>query len=119
MEHVGGSLAASTARSTDGYSGTRASSAAWSCAAAVADDYHVFAVEWEPRSIVWRLDGTPYHRATPSELAPHEWVFEQPFYLLLNLAVGGTFGGDVADGTVFPQALSVDYVRVFEAASAS
>jgi beta-glucanase (GH16 family) len=75
----------------------------------------VFGVEWEPGRIVWRLDGKPYHRATPAEVAPHSWVFEQPFFLLLNLAVGGTFGGRVAGDTPFPQALRVDYVRVFRA----
>lgn len=81
----------------------------------VADDYHVYAVEWEPELIVWSFDGKPYHRATPRDVAPNAWVFEQPFYLLLNLAVGGTFGGEVAESTPFPQALRVDYVRVFEA----
>lgn len=81
----------------------------------VADDYHVYAVEWEPGLIVWCFDGKPYHRATPQDVAPNAWVFEQPFFLLLNLAVGGTFGGEVAAATTFPQSVRVDYVRVFEA----
>jgi beta-glucanase (GH16 family) len=79
----------------------------------VGDDFHVFAIDWEPGLIVWSLDGQPYHRASPAGVAPRSWVFEQPFYLLLNLAVGGTFGGDVPDSTSFPQALCVDYVRAF------
>jgi beta-glucanase (GH16 family) len=81
----------------------------------VADDFHVFSVDWEPGLIVWSVDDTAYHRATPADVAPSPWVFEHPFSLLLNVAVGGTFGGPVADGTSFPQAMHVDYVRVFAA----
>jgi beta-glucanase (GH16 family) len=98
-----------------GYSGDDGYVGSIQLAVDVADDYHVFAVEWQPGLIVWYLDGEPYHRVSPRDLARHSWVFEHPFYLLLNLAVGGTFGGDVPDGTVFPQELVVDYVRVFEA----
>ena len=81
----------------------------------VADGFHVFAVEREPGQIVWSVDGAPYLRARPEDLAPSDWVFEGPFYLLLNLAVGGTFGGTVGEETSFPQAMHVDYVRVFDA----
>ena len=81
----------------------------------LADDDHVFAVDWEPGQIVWSVDDLRYHRATPLDVEPGPWVFESPFYLLLNLAVGGTFGGPVARETAFPQALSVEYVRVYAA----
>jgi beta-glucanase (GH16 family) len=102
-----------------GYSGDDGVVGSVELAVDVADDDHVFAVDWEPGLIVWSLDGTPYHHVSSRDVAPREWVFEQPFYLLLNLAVGGTFGGDVPNSTTFPQALRVDYVRVFEAVSAS
>jgi beta-glucanase (GH16 family) len=100
-----------------GYSGDGGLAASVDLPKDVADDYHVFGVEWEPGRIVWCLDGKPYHHATPQAVAPNAWPFEQPFYLLLNLAVGGTFGGEVAEETSFPQALRVDYVRVFRAAA--
>lgn len=80
----------------------------------VADAFHVFAVDWRPGHITWTLDGAAYMRAEPRDLAPHEWVFDRPFFLLLNLAVGGHFGGPVGQDTAFPQRLIVDYVRVYE-----
>ncbi|MDX6510757.1 MAG: hypothetical protein QOE36_261 [Gaiellaceae bacterium] len=80
----------------------------------VAEDFHAFAVDWEPGHIAWTVDDTVYHEARPADLAPHPWVFDQPVFLILNLAVGGSFGGAVDDATAFPQDFLVDYVRVFE-----
>jgi beta-glucanase (GH16 family) len=97
-----------------GYSGDGGHGAARDLPYDVADAFHVFAVDWEPELLVWSLDGEPYHRATPADV-PGPWVFDHPFYLLLNLAVGGTFGGRVAEDTAFPQAFLVDYVRVYAA----
>ncbi len=82
----------------------------------VAAAFHVFAIDWKPGLIVWSLDGREYHRATPADVAPNEWPFDQAFFLLLNLAVGGNLGGPVAPTTVFPAELRVDYVRVYEPA---
>jgi beta-glucanase (GH16 family) len=76
---------------------------------------HTFAVERQPGEIRWYVDGSLYHRATPSNVAPNQWVFDHPFFLLLNLAVGGNFGGPVGADTVFPQSMAVDYIRVFGA----
>ena len=61
------------------------------------------------------MDGVLYHRATPADVAPNQWVFDHPFFLLLNMAVGGNFGGEVSPDTVFPQSMKVDYIRVFGA----
>jgi beta-glucanase (GH16 family) len=80
----------------------------------VAGDFHLFAVDWQPGRILWSVDGTVYQQAGPHDAAPHEWVFDRPFFLLVNLAVGGDFGGPVGDATEFPQRLLVDYVRVYE-----
>jgi beta-glucanase (GH16 family) len=78
------------------------------------DGYHLFAVEWEPNVIRWYVDTQLYFTATPSNLpAGKTWVFNHDFYLLLNLAVGGVWGGYPDASTVFPQTLSVDYVRVY------
>jgi beta-glucanase (GH16 family) len=63
-----------------------------------------FAVEWQPDKITWFFDGAPYFTATPSDpfLQGKQWVFNHPFFLLLNVAVGGNFGGAVSPDTVFP-----------------
>jgi len=76
-------------------------------------DFHVYAAEWTPKRIEWSVDGSVYHAVTPDDV-PGEWVFgDRSFYLLINLAVGGEFGGAVGADTTFPQSLLVDYVRVY------
>jgi beta-glucanase (GH16 family) len=80
-------------------------------------DFHIFAVEWSADEIVWLVDDYPYHRVTRESLPPlTSWVFDQPFFLLLNLAVGGSYVGPVGADTIFPQALVADYVRAYEVA---
>jgi beta-glucanase (GH16 family) len=96
-----------------GYSGGNGYGSTVDLPEPLADEFHVFAVDWEPGHIVWTVDGTRYHEATPADVAPREWVYDHPFYLLLNLAVGGQFGGPVAEDTVFPASMIVDYVRVY------
>lgn len=82
--------------------------------AAYADAYHVFAVEWEPAEIRWLVDGRVYRRTTPADLpAGARWVFDHPHFLLLNVAVGGAWPGDPDATSAFPQAMLVDYVRVY------
>ena len=81
--------------------------------AQVADDFHVFAAEWEPQSVRFYVDGELYGTITPADLPPGKrWVFDHPFFVILNLAIGGSFTGSPKD-TVFPQRLLVDYVRVY------
>ncbi|MEV8135118.1 hypothetical protein [Microbacterium aurantiacum] len=53
-------------------------------------------------------------RPTPEDVAPSDWVYEHPFFLIMNMAVGGNFGGPLADTLTFPQELKVDYIRVFQ-----
>ncbi len=80
-----------------------------------ADAYHVFAVDWRADCIEWSLDGKVYHRRTPADLpAGTKWVFERgPFFLLLNLAVGGRWPGNPDQTTTFPQEYRIDYIRVY------
>lgn len=81
----------------------------------LAEDFHVYAVEWSDTEMVWSLDGDEYGRITRDAVEEQgEWVFDKPFYLLLNLAIGGTLGGTVPPETTFPQSYVVDYVRVYE-----
>jgi beta-glucanase (GH16 family) len=98
-----------------GYSGGQSFGSKLSTSTPVPDDFHTYAVEWRPGEIVWEFDGERYHEAVPADVAPNEWVFDKPFFLLLNVAVGGNFGGPVAVDTVFPQQMLVDHVRVWGA----
>jgi beta-glucanase (GH16 family) len=80
----------------------------------VSDDYHTFSIEWQPDRIDWYVDGIRYHTATPASVAPNQWVFNHSFFLILNMAVGGYFGGPLDPNVVFPQSMLVDYVRVYQ-----
>jgi len=80
-----------------------------------ADDFHVFAVEWSPEAIAFYVDQTMYVKRTRPDLKPGwRWVFDKPFFLILNLAVGGDWPGAPDSSTRFPQEMLVDYVRVYE-----
>ncbi len=80
-----------------------------------ADDFHVYAVEWEPEAIRFYVDEHLYATRTPSELPKGtKWAYDHPFFLLLNVAVGGPWPGSPDATTEFPQAMLVDYVRVYK-----
>jgi len=80
------------------------------------DDFHVFAIEWSENRIAWFVDDVTYRVVTPSELpAGGRWVFDHPFFMILNVAVGGNFVGPPDESTVFPQTMLVDWVRVYKA----
>jgi beta-glucanase (GH16 family) len=80
-----------------------------------ADDFHVYAVEWSPNQIKFFVDNNLYATRAPSDLpAGTKWVYDHPFFILLNLAVGGKWPGDPDGTTVFPQQMLVDYVRVYK-----
>ena len=80
------------------------------------DDYHVFGLEWREGKMTWLIDDRPYQTMTKwdSEAAPFPAPFDQPFHLVLNVAVGGRFLGNPNNTTAFPAQLKVDYVRVYE-----
>lgn len=81
-----------------------------------ADDFHVFAVEWERDAFRWYVDGQLVSTQTKwrSEGGPFPAPFDQPFHLLLNLSVGGNWPGPPDATTVFPARMLVDYVRVYQ-----
>ena len=97
-----------------GYSGGQSFGGILDIGEPVADDWHVFTVQWSPEKIDWFVDGIQYHSATPADVAPNPWVFEHPFSLITNVAVGGNFGGAPGANLVFPQSLLVDYIRVYQ-----
>lgn len=77
------------------------------------NDFHVFGIEWGENYINYYVDDVLYNQITPKDVKG-EWVFNQPFYLILNVAVGGNLPGAPNSETVFPQTMLVDYVRVYE-----
>ncbi len=81
-----------------------------------ADEFHVFALEWEEGVIRWLVDGTPYQTQTSwsTQSAAFPAPFNQRFHLLVNLAVGGNWPGDPDATTEFPQRLDVDWIRVYQ-----
>ena len=82
----------------------------------IADEFHTYAIEWSENKIVWFFDDEPYYTLTPEVTGDREWVFNKEFFLLLNLAVGGQFAGNIGLDTKFPANLYVDYVRVYQQA---
>lgn len=75
-------------------------------------DWHTYAVRWTEDTIDWYVDGVVTQTFT-KEIAGDAWVFNRPFYLLLNLAVGGEWPGSPTADTEFPNRMLVDYVRVY------
>lgn len=104
-----------------GYSGSAGPTASYTLpnGQSFADDFHTFAVDWSPNSIQWSVDGQVYETRTPADIGGNQWVFDHPFYLILNLAVGGDWPGSPNDSTTFPQQLVVDYVHVSASDSAA
>ncbi|MFC0108504.1 family 16 glycosylhydrolase [Kibdelosporangium aridum] len=95
-----------------GYSGSGGIGAAYT-GPRFADGFHTFTLDWSPNLLIWYVDGQEYQRRTPADLGGRTWVFnDRPFFIILNLAVGGYWPGDPNASTPFPNSLTVDYVRV-------
>jgi beta-glucanase (GH16 family) len=98
-----------------GYSGGNPLGAVAPSDTPLPDDFHVFAVEWAPERIQWFVDDRQVFEATPADIPPGtRWVYDHPFFIILNVAVGGRFLGNPDATTQFPQQMRVDYVRVWE-----
>jgi beta-glucanase (GH16 family) len=83
-------------------------------------DFHIFTFEWTPDAVRWLVDGEPFFVKTAAamERRTHDWVYDHPFFIILNLAIGGIFDGVPDASTVFPQQMLVDYVSVSQLAPA-
>ena len=77
--------------------------------------FHIYAIDWTAEKIDFLLDGKVYYSVKNEHLTTKEWPFNQPFYLILNLAIGGGWGGKMGvDDSIFPVVMEVDYVRVYQ-----
>jgi beta-glucanase (GH16 family) len=81
--------------------------------APLADEYHTYSIKWKPNRVEWYFDGKLYHTLTPNMLFGNEWVFNQEFFLILNLAMGGLFVGDIDPVNVTKSEMAVDYIRYY------
>jgi beta-glucanase (GH16 family) len=79
----------------------------------IEDGFHVYAAEWSDSKISFFVDGEHFYTFEPENRTREVWPFDQPFYFLLNLAIGGNFGGSEIDETIFPVEYVIDYVRVY------
>ncbi len=96
-----------------GYSGGNPLTGQYGIGSPFADAFHTFAVDWGPTFVTWYVDGVAYQTKTSSQTNGNPWVFDHPFFLILNVAVGGTWPGSPTAATVFPQTMAIDYVRVY------
>lgn len=76
-------------------------------------DFHVFGIEWGEGYVNFYVDDVLYNQITPADVTG-EWVYDHDFFIIMNLAVGGSFAGAPNANTVFPQTMLVDYVRVYQ-----
>lgn len=76
-------------------------------------DFHIFGIEWGEGYINFYVDDVLYNQITPADVTG-EWVYDHEFFIIMNLAVGGSFAGSPNANTVFPQTMLVDYVRVYQ-----
>jgi beta-glucanase (GH16 family) len=101
-----------------GYSGSKDFRAEHVIAEGVWQNFHVFAIEWEPNVARWYVDDELFETRTPQDLIDRggnlEWVYDHPFFILMNVAIGGLFPGSPDATTPFPQTMLVDYVRVYK-----
>ena len=99
-----------------GYSGANGISAPFGLSnnQIFADDFHIYTTEWTENKIQFYVDGMLYKTITPGDIPQgSQWVYDHPFFMILNLAIGGTWGGNPDNTTVFPGTMLVDYVRVY------
>lgn len=77
--------------------------------------FKTYVIDWDEDEITWSIDGNQYHRFKNKHLSSKEWPFDQPFHLILNIAVGGNWGGKYGvDETIWPQKMEIDWVKVWQ-----
>lgn len=80
----------------------------------IEEGFHVFAVDWSAEKMDFFVDDKLVHTYNPAIKDDKTWPFDQPFYVLVNMAVGGNFGGPDVDNTILPQEYTIDYIRVYQ-----
>ena len=117
MEYIGKTpLAVYGTAHGPGYSGAKGIGKPLNSTTPWGDDWHTYTLIKQPNLIVWQVDGVELQRLTPASLPTGgTWVFERPFFVILNLAVGGDWPGSPDANTVFPAQMKIDWVRIYKA----
>ena len=79
----------------------------------IEDGFHIYALEWDPEKIEFFVDDELVYTFAPEERTEDVWPFDQPFFLIINMAIGGNFGGPEVDDTIFPREFIIDYIRIY------
>ncbi|WP_159799359.1 family 16 glycosylhydrolase [Flavobacterium sp. MK4S-17] len=79
----------------------------------IEEGFHTYAIDWTEEKIEFFVDGQSVYTFKPSDKNSDVWPFNQPFYFILNVAVGGNFGGPDVDDSIFPQKFIIDYIKVY------
>ena len=79
----------------------------------IEDGFHIYKMNWDKNKIQFSVDDTIVYTFSPANKNKINWPFDKPFYLILNLAIGGEFGGFEVDDNIFPQEFIVDYIKVY------
>lgn len=79
----------------------------------IEDGFHIYALEWDPEKIEFFVDDELVYTFAPEERTEDVWPFDQPFFLIINMAIGGNFGGPEVDDTIFPREFVIDYIRIY------
>jgi len=89
---------------------------AWTGAKSIDDvsQYHIYSIEWDKNAINWLIDGTQYWTGNIANNINNTGAFHKPFYMIINLAIGGSWPGNPDASTLFPDTLSIDYVKVYQ-----
>lgn len=98
-----------------GYSGGDGIGTTYDLGVPAADDFHVFTFEWQKDQLDWYVDGILYNTVTRADVGTRQWVFDKPFFMIMNVAIGGWLGGDIDPTLTFPRSMLVDYIRVYAA----
>jgi len=97
-----------------GYSGGSGIGGSYMGDDAFTNDFHVYAIDWDPYVIRWYVDGELFNVVSVNDMYGREWVYNHDFFILMNVAVGGQWPGYPDETTEFPQQMLVDYVRVYQ-----
>lgn len=80
----------------------------------IEEGFHTYAIDWTKDHIRFLVDDQLFYTFSPEIKDEKTWPFDQPFYILVNLAIGGNFGGPEVDDSIFPQEFVVDYIKVYQ-----